>query len=96
MNAAVVTLPIETSRLQTILSKHGVVSASVFGSFARGEARPESDLDLLIKPSAGTSLFDILDLQKELEEAMQRPVDLVTKLHPRFEPYIMPELVPVL
>lgn len=96
MDAAIATLPIDKSRLRAILSKHGVVAASVFGSFARGEARPESDLDLLIKPSANTSLFDILDLQKELEEATQHPVDLVTKLHPRFEPYITPELVPIL
>lgn len=96
MNTVAITLPIETFRLQAILSKYGIVSASIFGSFARGEARSDSDLDLLIKPSANTSLFDIIDLQKELEEAMQRPVDLVTKLHPRFEPYITPELVPIL
>lgn len=42
------------------------------------------------------SLFDLGGLQFELEEAARCNVDVATKLHPRFEPYITPDLVKVL
>ena len=89
-------LPIEIEKLQAILKKYGVVSANLFGSYARGEARTDSDLDLLVRLSPHSSLFDLIDLQSELERVAHRKVDIATKLHPRFEPYITPELVPIL
>jgi predicted nucleotidyltransferase len=89
-------LPIELHELRTILKKHGVISASVFGSYARGEARPDSDLDLLVKLAPGRSLFDLGGLQYELEEVTKHSVDVATKLHPRFEPYITPDLIKIL
>jgi predicted nucleotidyltransferase len=73
-----------------------VVSASVFGSYARGEARPDSDLDLLVQLEPSRSLFDLGGLQFELEEITKHRVDVATKLHPRFEPYITPDLVEIL
>jgi hypothetical protein len=72
-------LSITKKRLDDILRAHGVTSASVFGSFARGDAGPESDLDLLVTYRAGTNLFDIIDLQNELERALGRKVDLVSE-----------------
>lgn len=96
MTATNLQLPIELDELRTILRKHGVVAASVFGSYARGEARSDSDLDLLVKLEDSRSLFDLGGLQFELEQATKRSVDVATKLHPRFEPYITPELVAIL
>lgn len=96
MIAASLQLPIKLDELRDILRKHGVVSASIFGSYARGEARPDSDLDLLIKLDPGRSLFDLGSLQFELEEITKHGVDIATKLHPRFEPYITPDLVEIL
>jgi predicted nucleotidyltransferase len=96
MSVAALQLPLELDELRRILKKHGVIAASVFGSFARGEAREESDLDLLVQVQPGISAFDLVDLQAELEGATHRKVDLTTKLHPRFEPYITPDLTPIL
>ncbi len=96
MTVSALQLPIQLEQLHDILRKHGAVSASVFGSYARGEARPDSDLDLLVTLEAGRSLFDLGGLQFELEEATKHGVDVATKLHPRFEPYITPDLVKIL
>jgi hypothetical protein len=96
MTATSLQLPIELEELCNILKKHGVVSASVFGSYARGEARPDSDLDLLVQLEPSRSLFDLGGLQFELEEITKHRVDVATKLHPRFEPYITPDLVEIL
>lgn len=89
-------LPIELEELRKLLKKYGVVSASVFGSYARGEARPDSDLDLLVELAPERSLWDLGGLQYELEEVTKHGVDVATQLHPRFKPYITPDLVKIL
>lgn len=96
MTTAELQLPVKLEELRKILKKHGVVSASIFGSYARGEALPHSDIDLLVKLGPGHSLFDLGGLQFELEEVTKHGVDIATKLHPRFEPYIKPDLVEIL
>jgi predicted nucleotidyltransferase len=50
----------------------------VFGSVARGDDRPDSDLDLLIELTPGTSVLDILGLDEELVAVLGCPVDVVT------------------
>lgn len=75
----------ERARLVAILRAFGVQHASLFGSVVRGEHRPESDLDLLVDLPVGASLFDLSRLGLALEDALGRPVDLVTSftdLHP--------------
>jgi predicted nucleotidyltransferase len=52
----------------------------LFGSYARDEARPSSDVDLLIEPGPKMSLFDLSRLQSELEQKLGRKVDLVSSL----------------
>ncbi len=89
-------LPITLDELRRVLRKHGAVSASLFGSFARGEAGADSDIDLLVRLDSAHTLFDVVDMQTELEAATGRPVDITTALHPRFEPYITPDMVRVL
>lgn len=86
-------LPITPEVLRATLRKHGVISASVFGSYARGEQTPQSDLDLFIKCGPGTSLFDVFDLNNELEQLAGTKVDLVTKISRNFREYIEPELI---
>lgn len=68
---------------------------SVFGSYARGEATGESDIDLLVelKPSEARpvlGLFEFIRLEKELEQELGREVDLITEegLNPRRRPNI--------
>ncbi|HEV2237954.1 MAG TPA: nucleotidyltransferase domain-containing protein [Ktedonobacterales bacterium] len=77
-----------------ILREFGVRHASLFGSVARGEQRPESDLDLLVDLPPGASLFDLSRLGLALEAALSRPVDLVTSfatLHPVIQERIRQE-----
>jgi len=51
----------------------------VFGSWARGEAGPDSDLDLLINVEPGTSLLDMIGLQQALEDLVGGKVDVLTE-----------------
>ncbi|MGD9155386.1 MAG: nucleotidyltransferase family protein [Bacillota bacterium] len=66
------------TRLINILRNHQVTRASVFGSYARGEADENSDLDLLIELPANNSLFDLINLKFKLEDELQKKVDLIT------------------
>ncbi len=50
----------------------------VFGSMARGDARPDSDVDLLVQMERGRSLFDLVELCDALEETLGRAVDVLT------------------
>ena len=61
-----------------ILKKHGIKKAGIFGSFARGEERKRSDIDILIQPTKEMSFFDIVRLELELKKELKKRVDLLT------------------
>jgi len=84
------TLPIDTVQLKKIFHGHGVVRAYVFGSYARGDQRPDSNIDFLVEFESSRSLFDQIDLEQALEEASGRKVDVVSVggLRPRLKPFI--------
>jgi uncharacterized protein len=72
-------IPTIKKKVLPILKRHAVKRAAIFGSFARGEAKAHSDIDLLIEyKSKDKSLFDLVDLKSELEEILGRKVDIVT------------------
>lgn len=83
-----------------ILKKNSVVKAGIFGSYARGEAKKKSDIDILIKynPKARISLLDLVGLELELEENVGKKVDLVeySVIHPRLKDQILHEEVRVI
>lgn len=65
--------------------RNGASNVRVFGSVARGEDGPDSDVDLLIDLEPGVSLFDLGRMEVELEQILERPVDLIPErmLKPR-------------
>jgi hypothetical protein len=80
-----------------ILKKRfGVAKIGIFGSFARGEERPESDVDVLVTFRKGKETFNnYMDCKFYLEDLFGRKVDLVMKgaLKKRLKPQILDEVV---
>jgi predicted nucleotidyltransferase len=67
-------------RLAGLCEKYGIAELSVFGSVARGDARPDSDVDLLYVRVLGNDLgMSYFALQEDLEKLFGRRVDLVPK-----------------
>lgn len=67
-------------RIAPVAKRYGVKAVFLFGSYARGEAREDSDIDLLVDTS-GTELKSLLSLGAlycDLEEALEKPIDLIT------------------
>lgn len=64
--------------ISPIAKEHGVQSVSLFGSYAKGVARDDSDIDLLIDKGRITSLFQLCSFRLAVEDALSMPVDLVT------------------
>ena len=79
------------------LSRLGVTALRLFGSFARGDAHADSDIDLMVAFEKQASFDAFMDLKFLLEEAMGRPVDLVTEaaLRPQLRLRIEQEAVRV-
>ncbi len=63
--------------VQPILWKYPIKRASIFGSYARHEARSESDIDILVEFSSNISLLQFVNIQLELEDILGKKVDLV-------------------
>jgi predicted nucleotidyltransferase len=81
-----------------ILRRNGVKRAAFFGSIVRGEMTDESDVDLLVEFEKRKSLLDLAGLKIELEEALNRRVDVLTyrSLHPLLKERILAEQVRIL
>jgi uncharacterized protein len=93
------TIPIIKRRALPILRRHEVKRAAIFGSFARGDAKTNSDVDFLIEYKTNDkSLFDLVDLKSELEETLGRKVDIVTynSIYWRLREQILAEQVVIL
>ena len=80
-----------------ILEQHGVAYAGVFGSVARGEDGPQSDVDILVRLGRPMGMVEYMDLIQSLEEILQKKVDLVTdqSLNKRMRPYVTPDLTTI-
>jgi hypothetical protein len=66
------------SRIREIALSHRVSNVRVFGSALRGDEGPGSDLDLLVEPTAETTLFDIGAIRFELAQLLGFDVDVLT------------------
>ncbi len=75
--------------------RYGARNVRVFGSVARGEARDDSDLDLLVDMEKGRTFLDLIGLGQELSDLLRCQVDVVTEedLSRHFRPRVLQEAV---
>ena len=64
--------------LLTMMRRHGARNPRIFGSVARREDGPDSDVDFLVEMEADRSLLALISLQQEIERSLERKVDLLT------------------
>mgnify|MGYP001609799467 FL=1 len=69
----------DKEKLLTACRKYGIVFMGVFGSYARGQQTPQSDLDLLVKFSNGKSLLEMVKIEREMSQSLGIKVDLLTE-----------------
>ena len=79
------------SKIVKILKKNKIIRAGIFGSYARGEEKKNSDIDILIEPTKDMSLLDLSGLKIELEKTLNKKVDLVSYkyIHPYLKKRIL-------
>jgi predicted nucleotidyltransferase len=82
------------SHANDIKTRFSVSRIGIFGSFARGEQKESSDIDILVEFEKPT-FRNFMDLSFYLEDLLGREVDLVTVkgLHPRIRPYVEKDVV---
>jgi len=83
-----------SEKARPVFEKYGVKRARIFGSYARGDAKPDSDIDILITTPPAMSLFSYMDFKEQLEEELGRSVDVVSEgnINKYFRPYILPDI----
>jgi len=79
-----------------ILKKHKIAKAGIFGSYARGEQKKNSDIDILVE--FNDSLLTLVGIEMELKKALKKKVDLLTYggIHPLLKKIILREEVRII
>jgi predicted nucleotidyltransferase len=77
-------------RSESALRSRGVRRAALFGSVARGESRPNSDIDIMVEidPEAHITVFDYVDIKEYIAGLFDGPVDVVSR--DSLKPYVRP------
>ena len=78
INPGVLTIKQIKERIKPIMEKHGIKNVYLFGSYARGEARIDSDVDIYCDRGDVDTLFKSISFDEELAEALCKEVDVVT------------------
>jgi predicted nucleotidyltransferase len=66
------------NRIINTAKQYGVKRAYIFGSYARGEAKPESDIDICIEKGNIRTLFELSGFCQDLEDSLEHKVDVIT------------------
>ncbi|MGB9927462.1 MAG: nucleotidyltransferase family protein [Methanosarcina sp.] len=77
-------------KISLFLKKEGAKKVAIFGSYARGEERPESDIDVLVEFSETKGLLTLVRIERELSEFLGVKVDLLTE--ESISPYLIEEI----
>ncbi len=82
-----------SAKIIPVLKSQGVLKAALFGSVVRDEAKKNSDIDLLVELADDKTLFDLVGLKLDLEDALGKKVDLLTydAIHPLLRDIILNE-----
>lgn len=90
-------LKVNREKILELAAAHGARNVRIFGSAARGEASPESDIDILVEMKPGRSLLDLVSLWQDLEDLLGRKVDVITDggISPYLQDKIYAEAVPL-
>jgi predicted nucleotidyltransferase len=90
-------LILHRKQIREIALRHRMAGVRVFGSALHGNDLDSSDLDLLVEPGPGATLFDLGGLQEDLEQLMGIPVEVVTPmdLPASFRALVVAEALPV-
>ena len=90
-------LALHRTRIREIALSHRVSNVRVFGSAMRNDDGPESDLDLLVEPTAQTTLFDIGAIRFELKQLLGIDIDVLTPnaLPEKYRAQVLREALPV-
>ena len=81
-----------------VLKRYFIKRAAIFGSLAKGSMDSDSDVDLLIEPAKGFTIFKLLKLEEEISEVIKRKVDLVeySALKPSIRKEVLSSAIPIL
>lgn len=85
-------------KILPVLKKNKIKRAGIFGSYARGEQKKNSDIDILVKINTKMSLFDFVGIKLELEDNLGKKVDLIEYklIHPRLKKQILKEEIKII
>jgi len=80
----------ENIDFENFFDKEPVLKAYLFGSYARNESTPQSDMDFLLEMEENANLFQLVSIKLNLEKIFHRTVDIITtnSISPRLKPYI--------
>ena len=96
VNRSVYTINEIKNIIKPILNKHGITDINLFGSYARGDARPDSDIDIYCDKGNIRTLIDQVVLEEELENALNKKIDLVfntARMNQSFRDNIMEDMI---
>jgi predicted nucleotidyltransferase len=90
-------LGVKRDQVLNIAHRHGAHHVRIFGSVARGEAGPLSDIDFLVEMEPGRSLLDLGGLVSDLQQLLGCSVDVITErgLKPRIRARVLEEAIPL-
>lgn len=85
------------SPILSLMESYGAQNVRVFGSVARNEATPNSDIDLLVSLRPGVSLFDIVSMQFAIEALLKQKVDILSEkgISPYIRDDVLKEAIPL-
>ena len=83
-------------KIVEILKKNGVTKAGIFGSYAKGEQKKNSDIDILIEVKG--SLLDVIGIELELQDILKKKIDLLTYggINPHLKGKILSEEIKII